>query len=48
MDALTLLRLQIEWGADEALEDAPVDRLRARERQGEARGQASDKGLPLP
>jgi len=30
MDALTLLRLQIEWGADEALEDAPVDRLRAR------------------
>jgi uracil-DNA glycosylase len=48
MDALTLLRLQIEWGADEALEDAPVDRLRARGRQGEARGQASDKGLPLP
>ena len=29
MDALALLRLQIEWGADEALEDAPVDRLRA-------------------
>ncbi len=29
MDALTLLRLQIEWGADEALDDAPVDRLRA-------------------
>ncbi|HTW72978.1 MAG TPA: uracil-DNA glycosylase family protein [Acetobacteraceae bacterium] len=28
MDALALLRLQIEWGADEALEDAPVDRLR--------------------
>lgn len=28
MDALTLLRLQIEWGADEALEDAPVNRLR--------------------
>jgi uracil-DNA glycosylase len=27
MDALALLRLQIEWGADEALEDAPVDRL---------------------
>ncbi len=28
MDALSALRLQIEWGADEALEDAPVDRLR--------------------
>ena len=29
MDALTALRLQIEWGADEALEIAPLDRLRA-------------------
>lgn len=28
MDALALLRLQIEWGADEALADQPVDRLR--------------------
>ncbi len=28
MDALALLRLQIEWGADEALELEPVDRLR--------------------
>ncbi len=28
MDALAALRLQIEWGADEALEDTPVDRLR--------------------
>jgi len=28
MDALALLRLQIEWGADEALDDSPVDRLR--------------------
>ena len=27
MDALAALRLQIEWGADEALADAPVDRL---------------------
>ncbi|MEJ0017777.1 MAG: uracil-DNA glycosylase [Acetobacteraceae bacterium] len=27
MDDLAALRLQIEWGADEALEDAPVDRL---------------------
>jgi len=29
MDALALLRLQIEWGADEALADAPIDRLAA-------------------
>jgi uracil-DNA glycosylase len=28
MDALALLRLQMEWGADEALDDAPLDRLR--------------------
>jgi len=28
MDALALLALQIDWGADEALEDAPVVRLR--------------------
>ncbi len=27
MDALALLRLQIEWGADEALDPAPLDRL---------------------
>jgi len=29
MDALTALRLQIEWGADEALEEVPVDRFAA-------------------
>ena len=29
MDAYGLLRLQMEWGADEALDEAPVDRLRA-------------------
>jgi uracil-DNA glycosylase family 4 len=28
-DPLTLLRLQIDWGADEALADTPVDRLAA-------------------
>ncbi len=28
-ELLAALRLQIEWGADEALEDAPVNRLRA-------------------
>jgi DNA polymerase len=27
-DALAALRLQIEWGADEALDEAPVDRAR--------------------
>jgi DNA polymerase len=27
MDALALLRLQTEWGADEALEEAPRDRM---------------------
>lgn len=27
MDAWALLRLQMEWGADEALDDEPVDRL---------------------
>jgi len=29
MDILAALKLQIEWGADEALEDAPVDRTAA-------------------
>jgi DNA polymerase len=38
MDALALLRLQIEWGADEALEEAPVDRL----------APASPRPLPVP
>lgn len=28
MDALVALKLQIEWGADEALEQAPVNRIR--------------------
>ena len=28
-DPLAALRLQVDWGADEALEDAPVNRLRA-------------------
>ncbi len=30
MDMMAALRLQIEWGADEALEDAPVNRMVAR------------------
>ncbi len=29
MDALTALRLQLEWGADEALADEPLDRFAA-------------------
>lgn len=32
-DLLAALRLQIEWGADEALEDAPVNRLRVPARE---------------
>jgi uracil-DNA glycosylase len=28
MDPLALLRLQMDWGVDEALDDAPIDRLR--------------------
>jgi uracil-DNA glycosylase family 4 len=32
-DALALLRLQLEWGADEAIEHAPVDRLQPPQRQ---------------
>ena len=28
MDDLAILRLQMEWGADEALDEAPLDRLR--------------------
>jgi DNA polymerase len=28
LDALDALRLQIDWGADEALDDAPIDRTR--------------------
>lgn len=28
MDDLAILRLQMEWGADEALEETPIDRLR--------------------
>ena len=34
MDAFALLRLQVEWGADEALADEPVDRLRPAPRPG--------------
>jgi uracil-DNA glycosylase len=32
-DALTLLRLQLEWGADEAIELGPIDRFQPPQRQ---------------
>ncbi len=41
MDALAALRLQIEWGADEALGEAPVDRLSAAARPVPAAASAS-------
>ncbi len=40
MDALTALRLQLEWGADEALADAPLDRTAMD-------GTAMDGALPV-
>ena len=40
MDALELLALQIAWGADEALQDAPLDRMAAVPRP--CRGPSSD------
>jgi DNA polymerase len=52
MDALAMLRLQVEWGADEALADAPIDRLRAAVEAGRQQGQGEGKGggqrLPGP
>lgn len=47
MNALALLRLQIEWGADEALEDAPVDRRRA-EGQGGGVPHSAPAAAPPP
>jgi DNA polymerase len=44
MDALALLRLQMEWGADEALEEAPVDRLR----QADAKPAMPRLAMPRP
>ncbi len=54
MDALAALRLQIEWGADEALAEAPLDRLRPPEAvrpasETTAPGPPSvGRGLPVP
>lgn len=44
MDALAALKLQIEWGADEALADAPVDRLSVRPKTAAVR---SEEGGPV-
>jgi uracil-DNA glycosylase len=53
MDDLAALRLQIEWGADEALEDAPVNRLGAirtlpREVERDAPSRAATAGVGVP
>ncbi len=48
MNAWAALRLQMEWGADEALEDAPVDRLRPREPQPGAATPAARPAEPRP
>ncbi len=51
MDALAALRLQIEWGADEALNEAPVDRLAAAASPAAAAASATASGAvpcPLP
>jgi len=42
MDALAALRLQVEWGADEALDEAPVDRIQVR------RAPSTPPPSPLP
>jgi uracil-DNA glycosylase family 4 len=45
VDDLSALKLQIEWGADEALEDAPVDRIHV---EAIPRGVAEPRILPSP
>ena len=51
-ELLAALRLQMEWGADEALEDAPVNRLRlavpAVERAAAPPAAAAGKVVPIP
>src|SRR5690242_20673218 len=43
MDLLAALRLQIEWGADEALADEPIDRLRLPTPENGHNGSAHEK-----
>jgi DNA polymerase len=48
MDAFALLRLQLEWGADEALTKAPIDRLRPPAAAAAAAKRRSPVPLPAP
>jgi DNA polymerase len=48
MDALAALRLQMEWGADEALDDAPLDRLHSSAAPAALRPPAQTEALPKP
>ncbi len=48
MDAWADLRLQIEWGADEALDDQPIDRLAAPPPRVAAAAPAPAKPQPRP
>ena len=48
MDALAALRLQIEWGADEALDEAPVDRFSLAARPGPAQPPAAGATATRP
>jgi DNA polymerase len=48
MDALTALRLQIEWGADEALEAEPLNRLRPAPSRAPSRAPAVPSASPAP
>ncbi len=48
MDALAALRLQIEWGADEALDEAPVDRFAVPVRPAPVQPPAAGAAAPRP
>ncbi|MCC6718970.1 MAG: uracil-DNA glycosylase [Acetobacteraceae bacterium] len=48
MDALEALRLQIEWGADEALADLPLDRLAAPDARPARQPPAAPPVVPPP
>lgn len=49
MDALAALRLQLEWGVDEALDEAPVDRLaQRRDRPTRVAPAAMEPARPAP
>jgi len=48
MEALALLRWHVEMGADEAIAEAPIDRLAAATAAGAAAGAAADSPPPRP